>query len=88
MRENKKHLIDWDGRTFLEVEKDWRRRRIKEALYIDSINPQEDIDPNKLMNPEKGTSIEMLETILPKHSRNFQRKDFSNKTNSLRKEYL
>jgi len=57
MRDNKKHLVDWDDRTFLEVEKDWRRRRIKEALYIDSINPQEDIDPNKLMNPEKGTEV-------------------------------
>ena len=52
-----KHKIDWDSRQFLEIEKDWRRRKIKEALYIDSINPQEEMNPSKLMNPEKGTEI-------------------------------
>ena len=57
MRENKKHLIDWNNRNFLEIDNDWRRRKIKEALYIDSINPQMDINPQKLMNQEKGTDI-------------------------------
>ena len=28
MRENK-HKIDWDSRQFLEIEKDWRRRKKK-----------------------------------------------------------
>ena len=63
MRENKKHFIDWKNRNFLEIDKDWRRKQIsiniKEALYIDSINPQISIEINlrKLMNPEKGTDI-------------------------------
>ena len=47
-----KHKINWDNRTFLEVEKDWEHRRIKEYLYINSINPSYEIDPQKLMNPE------------------------------------
>ena len=33
MRENKQHLVDWNNRTFLEIDKDWRSRKIKEALY-------------------------------------------------------
>jgi len=52
-----KHKINWSNKTFLEIEKDWGRRRIKEALYINSINPSYEIDPTKLMNPEKGTEI-------------------------------
>ena len=50
-------MIDWNNRNFLEIDNDWRRRKIKEALYIDSINRQMEINPRKLMNPEKGTDI-------------------------------
>ena len=57
MRENKKHIIDWNNRNFLEIDNDWRRRKIKEALYIDSFNPQMEINPRKLMKPEKGKDI-------------------------------
>ena len=53
----KKHLIDWDNRNFPKINEDWSRRKIKEALYIDSINPQILIDLQKLMNSEKGTDI-------------------------------
>ena len=56
-REIKKTLIDLDNRKFLEIEKDWRRRKINEALYSDSINPQEVINTRKLTNPEKGTEL-------------------------------
>ena len=54
-----KHKINWSNKTFLEIEKDWGhvQRRIKEALYINSINPLSEIDPTKLMNPGKGTEI-------------------------------
>ena len=50
-----KHKVIWSNRTFLEVEKDWGSRRIKEALSINSINPSSEIDLTKLMNPEKET---------------------------------
>ena len=54
---NKKHTIDWDNQIFLDFESHWRKRKIKEALFIDSINPGSDILPNKLMNLEKGIGI-------------------------------
>ena len=57
VRENKKHIFDWNNRNFLEIDNSWRRRKIKEALYIDSINPHMEINLRKLMNPEKGTDI-------------------------------
>ena len=57
MSKNKKHTINWNNRTFLEVEKNWKLRRIKESLYINSLNPSNEIDGSKLMNQEKGMEI-------------------------------
>ena len=54
---NKKHTIHWDNQKFLDFESHWRKRKIKEALFIDSMNPGSDILPNKLMNLEKGIEI-------------------------------
>ena len=54
---NKKHTIDWDNQIFLDFESHWRKRKIKEVLFIASIHPASDILPNKLMNIEKGIEI-------------------------------
>ena len=54
---NKKHSIDWGRRAFLDFEPHWRKRKIKEALFIDCINPRSNISPNNLMNLEKGIEI-------------------------------
>jgi len=51
-----KHQIDWENTIFLDSETHWRRRKIKEALYIDSLNPGKQIS-NKIMNLEKGFDI-------------------------------
>ena len=56
---SKKHKINWTNRTFLAVEKDWKLRRIKESIFLNSLNPSTEIDASKLMNPEKG--MEMAE---------------------------
>jgi len=83
-----KHKVIWSNRTFLEIEKDWGRRRIKEALFINSINPSAEIDPTKLMNPEKGTEIaacwkefhpeirNIVKKAFAKNSEKGQQKDF------------
>ena len=34
----------------------WRRRKIKEALFIDCLNPQKEVT-NSIMNLEKGLEI-------------------------------
>lgn len=54
---NKKHKIRWTDRAFLEIEKDWKLRKIKESIYINGVNPSTEIDATKLMNPEKGMEI-------------------------------
>ena len=51
-----KHQIDWENTIFLDSETHWRQRKIKEALYIDSLNPGKQIS-NNIMNLEKGFDI-------------------------------
>ena len=53
----KKHMIDWENRVFLDFEPHWRKRKIKEAIFIDCLNPGNTISPNILMNLEKGIEI-------------------------------
>jgi len=50
------HTIDWDSTIFLDSDSHWRRRKIKEALFIDSLNPQKQIS-DIVMNLEKGLEI-------------------------------
>jgi len=50
------HEIDWENRKFLDTESHWRRRKIKEALFIDCLNPQNQIS-DSIMNLEKGLEI-------------------------------
>ena len=57
LKQNKKHMIDWENRVFLDFEPHWRKRKIKEAIFIDCLNPGNTISPNILMNLEKGIEI-------------------------------
>ena len=50
------HEIDWENWKFLDSESHWRKRKIKEALFIDCLNPQNQISDN-IMNLEKGLEI-------------------------------
>ena len=50
------HEIDWENQKFLISELDWRRRKIKEALFINGLNPQNQIS-DSIMNLEKGLEI-------------------------------
>ena len=34
MRENKKHIIDWNNRNFLEIDNGWRRRRLRKLSTL------------------------------------------------------
>ena len=53
---NTDHEIDWINWKFLDTEPHWRKRKIKEALYIDCLNPQKEIS-DTIMNLEKGLNI-------------------------------
>ena len=49
-----------NGRIFLDSDPHWRKQKIKEAIFIDCLimNPNVEISPNsKVMNLEKGIEI-------------------------------
>jgi len=52
-----KHKIDWGSRAFLESDTHWRKRKIKESLFMDCLNPGKDITSKSIMNLEKGREI-------------------------------
>ena len=54
---SKKHKVNWNNRTFLAVEKDWKLRRIKQSIFINSLNPSTEIAASKPKNPGKGMKI-------------------------------
>jgi len=43
--------------VFLDFEPHWKKRKTKEAIFIDCINPGNNISLNILMNLEKGIEI-------------------------------
>ena len=45
---------------FLDREKHWRGRKIKEALFINSQNPARVIDQKKILNLEKGFNLDPI----------------------------
>ena len=47
IEENKGHTIDWERKTILDKDKDFEKRKLKEALYICAF------DKDSLMNPDK-----------------------------------
>jgi len=57
---NKKHTIDWENRVFLDFEPHWRKRKIKEALFIDCLNPGVTMMPHMLMNLEKELKLPVV----------------------------
>ena len=42
----------------LDKEKNWKGRKIKEAIYINAIVPTTMMDKEKLMNLEKGVELD------------------------------
>ena len=51
MKNNKGHNVDWEKKEVLDRERDFEKRKIKEALYINAL------DDGRLMNPDKGIPI-------------------------------
>ena len=54
MKNNQGHEKNWGKICFLDKEKNWKGRKIKEAIYIIAIVPTIVMDKEKLMNSEKG----------------------------------
>ena len=60
VEENRGHKIEWEKVIFLDHEKHWKRRKIKEAIYINAINPTKAVDKKAIMNLEKGYDLDPM----------------------------
>ena len=60
LRHNQEHKINWEKITFLDKEDNWKGRKIKEALYINAVNPSVTMDPSRVMNLEKGFELDAI----------------------------
>ena len=49
--------MEWKDAIFIDREKQWKGRKIKEALYINVQNPTRAADKNGLLNLEKGLDV-------------------------------
>ena len=45
---------------YLDREKNWRRRKIKESIYINAINPTESMVHQEILNLEKGYDFDPI----------------------------
>ena len=60
VKENAGHKIDWESAVFVDYEKNWKRRKIKEAIYINAINPTKAIRKKGILNLEKGYDLDAI----------------------------
>ena len=68
LQEHKDHYIQWQQISYLEHEEDWKKRKIKEALYINAMDSKES------MNLEKGFEINPCWNKFNPHIRNIAQK--------------
>ena len=60
LKSHKKHSIDWEKAAFLGKERNWKGRKIKEALFINAQNPRKEISKGNLLNLEKGINLDPI----------------------------
>ena len=54
LKENPQHEIDWDTFKVLDIEKHWKKRKLKEAVYINALTGGGSL----VLNIEKGYRID------------------------------
>ena len=64
LRNNQEHKINWEKITFLDKEDNWKGRKIKEALYINTLNPSVTMHPSRVMNLEKGFELDTIWRVI------------------------
>ena len=60
LKNNEGHKVNWEKVKILDKEVNWKGRKIKESIYINSLNLTSKIDPSKLMNLEKGFDLDPI----------------------------
>ena len=54
------HTVEWRDAVFIDKEKHWKGRKIKEALYINGQNPKKTVDKSRILNLEKGLDLDPI----------------------------
>ena len=60
LNRNKGHEVDWENVSFLDSEKFWKGRKVKESLYISAQNPSKVVDAKVILNLEKGLELDPM----------------------------
>ena len=54
------HLADWEKVVYVEREKHWTVRKVKEAVLINAVNPTKKIEAGGILNLEKGYEVDPI----------------------------
>ena len=57
---NEGHELDWENASFIDSEKFWKGRKVKESLYISAQNPSKVVDAKVILNLEKGLELDPM----------------------------
>ena len=76
LRNNEGHSVNWAKLKYLDKENNWKGRKIKEAIYINALNPSSKMDPKKVMNLEKGFELDPIWSEFNAEFRGLLRKKF------------
>ena len=76
LRNNEGHSVNWAKLKYLDKENNWKGRKIKEAIYINALNPSSKMDPKKVMNLEKGFELDPIWSEFNAEFRGLMRKKF------------
>ena len=64
------HSTEWEYCVYLDSEKNWRRSKIKEGIYINAFNPTESMVRQRILNMEKGYEFDPIWSGLNPDMRN------------------
>ena len=59
-KRGKGHLADWEKVVYVEREKHWMARKVKEAILINAVNPTKKIQADGVLNLEKGYEVDPI----------------------------
>ena len=57
---NEGHELDWENASFIDSEKFWKGRKVKESLYISAQNPSKVVNAKVILNLEKGLELDPM----------------------------
>ena len=60
LQKNDDHKINWEKVVYLDKERNWKGRKIKEAVYINAINQTSTAKQENIMNLEKGYELDSI----------------------------